>query len=132
MARLSRICLPMQETGLQSLVQEDPTIRGATKPVRNKCWACALEPRIHNKRGHLSEKAVHKNFTITPSLYSQTKVRTATKAQNSQKYIKKKKVKEKKMPVFLFLKPNKKLKPGVYNQYDRMRLGSQKGLAILV
>ena len=70
MAQWSRICLLMQETGVRSLVQKGPTIRGATKPVRNKRWACALEPRIHNKRGRLSEKAVHKNWTITPSLYN--------------------------------------------------------------
>lgn len=51
--------------------QEDPTIRGATKPVRNnKRWACALEPRIHNKGNASIEKAVHKNWTITPSLYN--------------------------------------------------------------
>lgn len=36
------------------------------------------------------------------------------------------------MRVFLFLKPNKKLKPGVYNEHDHMKLGSYKGLAILV
>ena len=28
-----RICLPMQGTQVQTLVQEDPTCRGATKPV---------------------------------------------------------------------------------------------------
>ena len=30
-----RICLPMQGTRVQSLVQEDLTFRGATKPVRH-------------------------------------------------------------------------------------------------
>ena len=70
MAQWSRICLPMRETGVRSLVQEGPTIRGATKPMHHKCQACALEPRIHNKRGHLSDKAVHQNWTITPSLYN--------------------------------------------------------------
>ena len=28
-----RICLPMQETRVRSLAQEDPTCRGATKPM---------------------------------------------------------------------------------------------------
>ena len=28
-----RICLPMQGTQVQSLVQKDPTCRGATKPM---------------------------------------------------------------------------------------------------
>ena len=39
-----RIHLPMQETQVRSLVQEDPTCCGATKPVHHDCWACALEP----------------------------------------------------------------------------------------
>ena len=30
-----RICLPMQGTWVRSLVQEDPTCCGATKPVRH-------------------------------------------------------------------------------------------------
>ena len=30
-----RICLPMQGTRVQALVWEDPTCRGATKPVRH-------------------------------------------------------------------------------------------------
>ena len=30
-----RICLPMQETWVRALVQEDPTCRGATKPMRH-------------------------------------------------------------------------------------------------
>ena len=43
-----RICLPMQGTWVWSLVQEDPSCRGATKPVRHNYWACALEPASHN------------------------------------------------------------------------------------
>ena len=43
-----RIRPPMQETRVQALVQEDPTCRGATKPVRHSYWACALEPASHN------------------------------------------------------------------------------------
>ena len=33
------ICLPMQKTQVQSLVQENPTCWGATKPVFHNCWA---------------------------------------------------------------------------------------------
>ena len=64
-----------------SLGQEDPTCRGATKPVRHNYWACALEPSIHNywahvpqllkpaclepvlrnKRSHRNEKPAHRN-----------------------------------------------------------------------
>ena len=34
-AQWLRICLPMQGTRVRALVQEDPTCRGATKPVRH-------------------------------------------------------------------------------------------------
>ena len=34
-AQWLRTCLPMQETRVQALVREDPTCRGATKPVRH-------------------------------------------------------------------------------------------------
>ena len=40
----------MQGTRVQALVQEDPTCRGATKPVLHNYWACALEPASHNYR----------------------------------------------------------------------------------
>ena len=38
----------MQGTRVRALVQEDPTYRGATKPVRHNYWACVLEPVSHN------------------------------------------------------------------------------------
>ena len=38
----------MQGTQVWFLVQEDPTCRRATKPVRHNYWACALEPTSHN------------------------------------------------------------------------------------
>ena len=43
-----RVCLLMQGTWVQSLLQEDLTSLGATKPLGSNCWACALEPRSHN------------------------------------------------------------------------------------
>ena len=42
----------MQETQVQSLVQEDSTCCGATKPVHHSYWFCALEPRNHNYQAH--------------------------------------------------------------------------------
>ena len=71
----------MQGTRVWALVQEDPTGRGATKPVRHSYWACALEPASHNywarvpqllkpvrlepvlrnKRSHRNEKPAHRN-----------------------------------------------------------------------
>ena len=38
-AQWLRIRLPVQGTWVRSLVQEDPTCRGATKPVRHNYWA---------------------------------------------------------------------------------------------
>ena len=36
-AQWLRICLPLQGTQVRFLVQEDPTCRGAAKPVRHNC-----------------------------------------------------------------------------------------------
>ena len=47
-AQWLRIHLPMQGTRVPALVWEDPTCRGATKPMRQNFWACALEPASHN------------------------------------------------------------------------------------
>ena len=80
-AQWLRIRLPMQGTRVRSLVQEDPTCRGTTKPVCHNYWACTLEPVshnswalvpqllkparlepvLHNKRSHRSEKHAHRN-----------------------------------------------------------------------
>ena len=71
----------MRETRVQALVREDPTCRGATKPVRHNYWACALEPAsynywarvlqllkpvhlepmLRNKGSHRNEKPAHRN-----------------------------------------------------------------------
>ena len=69
----------MQETQAQSLGGEDPTCRGATKPVHHNYRAHALEHRscnsqsLHglervllNKRSHCNEKPVHCSEEQTP------------------------------------------------------------------
>ena len=80
-AQWLRIHLPTQGTQVRALVREDPTCRGATKPMRRNDWACALEPASYNywahapqllkpacvepmllnKRSHQSEKPAHRN-----------------------------------------------------------------------
>ena len=65
-AQWLRICLPMQGRQVRALVREDPTCRGATKPVRHNYWASALEPvrlepLLRNKRSHGHEKPAHCN-----------------------------------------------------------------------
>ena len=81
-AQWLRIRLPMQGTRVWALVREDPTCRGATKPVCHNYWACCtlelashnywarvpqllkptcLEPVLCNKRSHRNEKPAHLN-----------------------------------------------------------------------
>ena len=48
MALWGRICLPMQETRVRSLAQEDPTCCGAIKPEHHDYGACVPEPESRN------------------------------------------------------------------------------------
>ena len=55
-AQWLRICLLMQETRVRALVWEDPTCRGATRPVSHNYWtcasgACALQREVTIVRG---------------------------------------------------------------------------------
>ena len=61
----------MQGTQVRSLVQEDPTCFGATKPVHRSYWACTLEPASHNywARIPLLLKPVHSRARM-PQLLS--------------------------------------------------------------
>ena len=52
-AQWLRVRLPMQGTWVWALVREDPTGRGANKPVCHNYWACALEPACHNYWAHV-------------------------------------------------------------------------------
>ena len=56
-----RIQLPVQGTWVQSLVREDPTCLGATKPVCHNYRAQILEPVLQNKRSHRNEKSTCHN-----------------------------------------------------------------------
>ena len=47
-----RICLLLQGTWVQSLVQEDPTSSGATKPTHHNYRAHTLEPRAATTEAH--------------------------------------------------------------------------------
>ena len=65
MVQWLRIHLPMQGTGVQSLVQEDPTCHKATKPMHQLPSQCAatkpagLEPVLCNRRSPRNEQPVH-------------------------------------------------------------------------
>jgi hypothetical protein len=54
-----RVHLAIQGTPVQSLVWEDPTSQGATKPMSYNCWACALKSVLSKKRSNCNEKLVH-------------------------------------------------------------------------
>ena len=54
-----KIHLPMQETWVQSLVQEDSTCHTAAKPTHHSYRACALELVFYNKRSRSNEKPAH-------------------------------------------------------------------------
>ena len=54
-AQWLRICLPRQGTQVRALVWEDPTCRGATKPVRHNYWACVPRERTPQEKALQSE-----------------------------------------------------------------------------
>ena len=100
-----RICLPMQGTRVRALVQEDPTCRGATKPVRHNYWACTLEPASHNywalvpqllkparlepmlrnRRSHLNEKPVPHNEEEPPITATRESLHVQQRRPNAAK-----------------------------------------------
>ena len=87
----------MQEIKVQSLVWEDPTCLGATRPVCLNYWTTALEPACPNywsprtlepmlyKRGYHNEKPMHHNWGVALLVTNQRKACTAKKTQHSQK-----------------------------------------------
>ena len=99
--------LPMLGTRVQAVVREDPTCRGATKPVRHNYWACALEPTSHNywarmpqllkpaclepvlhsKRSHHNKKPAHHKEQESPLTATRERPCAATKTQRSQNLI---------------------------------------------
>ena len=99
-----RIHLPMQGTQVRALVWEDPTCRGATKPVRHNYWACALEPTSHNYWARMPQlwkparpepvlrnekppqwEARAPQWRVAPLATTRESSRAATKTQRSQK-----------------------------------------------
>ena len=102
------ICQSIQGTRVWSLVQEDPTCHGATKPTCPSYWTCAhnydylcatstkpavlqilkpqrLEPILLNKRSPRSEECLHtvKRSTCWPT--PRERLGTAVKTKRSQK-----------------------------------------------
>ena len=85
-AQWLRICLPMQGTQVRALAWEDPTCRGATKPVRHNYWACASgasAPQRETLRQW--EARAHRDEEWSPLTTTGESPRTETKTQHSQK-----------------------------------------------
>ena len=84
------ICLPMQETQVQSLVQENSTRCGATNSLEHPCRSYStlrLEPVLRNKKSHHSEKPVHAEKSSSCSLKlekAQGKQRRSSTAKNKK------------------------------------------------
>ena len=68
-----RIHLPMQGTLVWSLIQEDSTCHGGTKPTYHNYWSpSALEPMFCNKRSHSNEKLQPAATRESPSMAKKT------------------------------------------------------------
>ena len=85
MAQWLRICLQMQGTRVRALVCEDPTCRGAARPVRHNYGACAFGACAPNKRGHDSERPAQRDEQWPLLATTRESPCTETKTQHSQK-----------------------------------------------
>ena len=94
----------MQGTGVGSLVREDPTGLGATKPGHHNCWTgaveptsswspCAIELEPCNRRSHCIEKPTHHN-RVAPTCRNWRKGRSQQQTLSTAKKIKKETLKE--------------------------------------
>ena len=85
MTQWLRLCLPMQEMQVPSLVQEDPICGGATKPMHHDYWAHMLwllklaRPRACDPQ---QEKPLQRE---APTCHNQRKVHAAPETQHSHK-----------------------------------------------
>ena len=84
-----RICLAVQGTWVQSLVLEDPTHPGATKPVCRYYWGWrALEHVLCNKRSHHDEKPPFTTTRKSPRAERKTQYNLKKKKSFSAKSMK--------------------------------------------
>ena len=67
----------MQEAQVQTLVWEDPTCYGATKPMDHNYWSLHTQERVRHERSHCSEKPKDHN--------KEQPLHVATKTQPSHK-----------------------------------------------
>ena len=66
-AQWLRVCLPKQGTWVRALVWEDPTCRGATKPVSHNYWACASRVRAPQQERPRQWEARAPRWRVAPA-----------------------------------------------------------------
>ena len=85
MAQWLRICLPMQGTRVRALVWEDPTCRGATRPVSHDYGACASGACAPQQERPDNEKPAHRDEEWPPLAATRESPHTEMKTQHSHK-----------------------------------------------
>ena len=72
-AQWLRICLPMQGTRVRALFWEDPTCRGATRPVSHNYWACASGACASHQERPRQWEARAPRWRVAPTCHNQRK-----------------------------------------------------------
>ena len=88
----------MQETRVQSLGREDPTCRGATKPVHHNYWACTLEPASHNYWAWVPQ--LLKPMRLEPLLHNKRSLRNEKPAHHNEDPMQPKKKREREQNIW--------------------------------
>ena len=83
-AQWVRICLPIQGTRVRALVWEDPTCRGATRPMSHNYWACVAGACAWQQERPWQWKARAPRWRVAPLAATRKSPRTETKTQHSQ------------------------------------------------
>ena len=69
-AQWLRICLPVQGTRVRALVWEDPTCRGATRPVSHNYWACVSGPCAPQQERPWQWEARARRWRVAPTCHN--------------------------------------------------------------
>ena len=75
----------LQGTRVRALVREDPTCRGATKPVRHNYWAHVPRARAPQQREATAMRSLHTATKSSPRSLQLEKARTQQRRPNTAK-----------------------------------------------
>ena len=79
------VCLPVQGMRVRALIWEDPTCRGATRPVSHNYWACASGACAPQQERPRQWEARALRWRVAPLAATGESPRTETKTQHSHK-----------------------------------------------